>query len=119
MRRHFVQDPGVTNCFAANGVSDAELRSVENAIMRGEGVIISGTSGLKKIRCASAGRGKRGAVRLIFADYPRVGRTYMLAAFGKNEMANLSQRDRNTLQGLKKILDKAMEGLVQNEANEA
>ncbi len=109
MKRVFCQDPGVERVLEQNGVTDEELREVELAILRNAGVTVAGTGGLKKIRCRSLFRGKSGAVRIMFADYPRSGRTYMLAAFGKREKANLSKAECRELSVLKRKLDKAME----------
>ena len=116
MKRTIIQDRGVTEVLERSGVSDAELREVENAILRGGGSTIAGTGGLKKIRCGTAGRGKSGSARLIFADYPRTGRVYFLAAFGKNDKANLSKAERNELHTVKRKLDRAMERVVQDDA---
>src|SRR5579884_3673507 len=109
MNRTFVQSTQVRQKLWRGGVSDDELREMEGCIMRGAGVTVAGTGGLKKIRCGSSGKGKSGSLRVIFADYPRRGRTYLLAAFGKNEKANLSKADRNELMAVKRYLDKEVE----------
>lgn len=57
MKRLFIQDPSLTHVLDDNNVDDEGLREVEIAILRGAGHTISGTGGLKKIRCRSAGRG--------------------------------------------------------------
>ena len=115
MKRTFIQDPGVTEILERSGVTDKELRDVENAIMRGAGFTVSGTAGLKKFRCASAGKGKSGSVRVIFADYPSAGRVYLLAAFAKNERADLSGADRRDLLAIKKSLDRIIERQASHE----
>ena len=115
MKRIFIHDPDVTHTLQRSRVTDAELRAVEMAIMRGGGVIIPGTGGLKKIRCGSAGKGKSGSVRVIFADYPGAGRTYLLTAFAKNDAANISGGERNQLRRLKQVLDQVMEKKVHRE----
>ncbi len=114
MKRLFIQDPSVTHVLDDGGVNDEGLREVETAILRGAGNTVSGTGGLKKIRCRSAGRGKRGSIRIIFADYPVAGRVYLLAAFGKNEKADLSSKERRDLHALKLILDSFIEGIIRN-----
>ena len=115
MKRQFVHAATVTDALREQKIPDAALRLVEIAIMRGDGATIAGTGGLKKIRCGSAGKGKSGSVRIIFADYPKAGRTYLLAAFAKNEKANVTARERNDLRILKLMLDQAMEKMVQHE----
>lgn len=115
MKRTFIYDDSIRDVFRKNGVADAEQRTMENEVMRGGGDTVAGTGGLKKIRCGSSGRGKSGSVRVIFADYPKAGRTYLITAFGKNERANLSHAERNELCQLKRMLDKAIERLVPHE----
>lgn len=111
MRRLFIYDDGVIEIMQRQGVSDVERRAMELAIMRGEGARIPQTGGLLKIRCGASGRGKSGSVRIIYADYPVAGRAYLLAAFGKNEQANLTGAERNDLRMLKERLDQIMRGV--------
>ncbi len=114
MKRVIIYDDAVMEVIRGNSVGDRQLRAMELAIMRGAGAVIPGTGGLKKIRCASESRGKSGAIRVLFADYPRVGRTYLVAAFGKSEKDNISKAEARDLASLKRTLDQAMERLVQN-----
>ena len=68
------------------------------------GDLIPGTGGVRKVRWGLAGRGKRGGARVISfyqkADFP----LFALTIFAKNERADLTQRDRNDLRGLTKLL---------------
>jgi hypothetical protein len=61
------------------------------------GVVIPGTGGVRKLRVAASGRGKRGGARIIYLfggdDIP----VFLLAAFAKNERADLTQKERNEL----------------------
>src|SRR5580698_2854385 len=63
----------------------------------GSGDVIPGTGGVRKLRWGLEGRGKRGGARIIYfyhnGDMPVIA----LAAFAKNEQADLSQRARNEL----------------------
>lgn len=65
-----------------------------------EGDLIPETGGVRKIRWARPGSGKRGGARVIYfhhnADMPLVA----LTAFAKNERADLSQQDRNDFRRL-------------------
>jgi len=76
--------------------------------MQNEGDVIRGTRGLRKIRCATTGRGKSGGVRIVYADYPEIGQCLLLVAFAKNEKENLMPAERNELAKLKAALDKMM-----------
>jgi hypothetical protein len=115
MKRLLIYDPSVTDALRAGHVPDVALRNLENAIMRGEGNTVSGTGGLKKIRCGSAGKGKSGSLRVIYADYPVAGRTYLLAAFGKSDKPNLTKGECNELRTVKRVLDKAIERWTSHE----
>jgi hypothetical protein len=61
------------------------------------GVVIPGTGGVRKLRVAASGRGKRGGARIIYLfggdDVP----VFLLALFAKNEKSDLSQTERNKL----------------------
>ena len=68
------------------------------------GVLIPGTGGIRKIRWALAGRGKRGGARVIYFFHDERLPLFLLAAYGKHEKANLSQAERNAMKGLVPIL---------------
>lgn len=59
------------------------------------GVVIPGTGGVRKLRVAASGRGKRGGARIIYLfggdDVP----LFLLAVFAKNEKSDLTQTERN------------------------
>ncbi len=64
------------------------------------GEIIPETGGVRKIRWALAGRGKRGGTRVIYYFHNEHLPVFLLAAYGKNEKANLSMAERNALKRL-------------------
>ena len=57
----------------------------------GAGEIIPETGGVRKIRCALAGRGKRGGARAIYYFHNEQMPLFLLAAYGKIEKANLTK----------------------------
>ena len=61
------------------------------------GVVIPGSGGIRKLRFGFGGRGKRGGARVIYLfggdDVP----VFLLAAFAKNEKADLTPAERTTL----------------------
>src|ERR1019366_7325701 len=65
------------------------------------GEIIPETGGVRKIRWALAGRGKRGGARVIYYYHDERLPVFVLAAYGKNEKANLSMAERN---GMKRLI---------------
>ena len=61
------------------------------------GAVIPDTGGIRKLRFGFGGRGKRGGARVIYIfggdDLP----VFLLAAFAKNEKADLTPAERATL----------------------
>lgn len=68
------------------------------------GDVIPGTGGVRKVRWRLEGRGKRGGARVIFFYHDMEMPLYLLTAYAKNERADLSQSEINTLQKLSRIL---------------
>jgi hypothetical protein len=69
------------------------------------GVLLKNTGGIRKLRWAQTGRGKSGGIRVIYYFHNEHMPLYLLAAFGKNEKANLSQQERKTLaKGVKELV---------------
>lgn len=68
------------------------------------GEIIPDTGGVRKIRWALAGRGKRGGARVIYYYHDERLPVFLLAAYGKNEKANLSMAERNAMKRLIPVL---------------
>lgn len=61
------------------------------------GVIMEGTGGIRKLRWARLGSGKRGGIRVIYYFHDESMPLYLLTAFGKNEKADLSRQERSLL----------------------
>ncbi len=61
------------------------------------GVVMPGTGGVRKLRVAASGRGKRGGARIIYLFGGKNVPVFLLAVFAKNERSDLSQAERNDL----------------------
>jgi mRNA-degrading endonuclease RelE of RelBE toxin-antitoxin system len=61
------------------------------------GDVIPGTGGLRKLRWAAKGRGKRGGSRVIYYFHDIHVPLFLMAIFAKNVQADLSTRQRNAL----------------------
>ena len=61
------------------------------------GDIIPGTGGLRKIRCALPGRGKKGSARIIYYWFDNKNQIYMLFAYPKNKQVDLTPQQKNIL----------------------
>lgn len=64
------------------------------------GDLIEGTGGVRKLRWAREGMGKRGGTRVIYFFHNERIPLYLLTIFGKNEKSNLSMGERNDLRVL-------------------
>ncbi len=53
------------------------------------GKVVPGSGGVRKLRWAMAGRGKRGGVRVIYYLKKREGEVWMLTIYGKSEVDNI------------------------------
>ena len=60
------------------------------SIFRDAGDEIPGTGGVRKLRYAVQGEGKRGGVRVIYYFFDEQNPLYALLLYAKNEQANLS-----------------------------
>lgn len=79
--------------------SEAELAEALEMIARDPtcGDVIKGTGGVRKVRVAKEGKGKSGGARVIYFFFDAGAPIWLLAAFGKNEKANLSKAERNAV----------------------
>lgn len=64
------------------------------------GDVMPGTGGVRKLRWALAGRGKRGGARVIYYFHNEHLPLFLLSAFAKNQKANLSMAERNAMRRL-------------------
>jgi hypothetical protein len=68
------------------------------------GDLIPGAGGVRKLRWASEGRGKRGGALVVYYYHGDAIPIFALTAFAKNERADLSQADRNDFHRLTALL---------------
>jgi hypothetical protein len=71
------------------------------------GELIPGTGGVRKLRWALEGRGKRGGARVVYFHHDAGMPIFALTAYAKNERADLSQQDRNDFRQLTTLLVEA------------
>lgn len=67
-------------------LSDDEYRAVQRTLIErpDAGSVIRGSGGLRKLRCAAEGRGKRGGHRIIYFAKLARGVIWMLTIYPKN-----------------------------------
>jgi len=64
------------------------------------GDLIPGAGGLRKVRWAAQGRGKRGGVRVIYYFYNETAPIYLLDLYAKGEQVDLSAASKRVLAAL-------------------
>lgn len=96
---------------AKDVLSETERVELVTMVAENPEVGVSLGGGLRKVRVALPGRGKRGGARVLFvfsgADIP----VFLLAVFAKNEKADLKAKERTTLiAAAKKMVDEYRRG---------
>jgi hypothetical protein len=74
------------------------------------GDLMPDTGGLRKLRWALPGRGKRGGARIIYFLHSERLPLFLLTAYAKNERADLSAKDRADFKKFVKELVKTYRG---------
>lgn len=71
---------------------DEDYLALQVAMMErpAAGTVIPGGGGLRKLRWAGSGRGKRGGLRIIYYYVTAEGQILLLHLYAKNEMEDLS-----------------------------
>lgn len=116
---HFVETDEFTHDWVSLGLDvERDLWRLQTTIMSApEGApVVRGTGGLRKLRFHEphSNRGKRGAIRVCYAYFPRYNFVLLVAAYAKSRTADLSAADceaiRSYLQRIEKYLEKRIHG---------
>jgi mRNA-degrading endonuclease RelE of RelBE toxin-antitoxin system len=83
-------------------LSDEELSALQWVLIANpdRGDLIRGSGGLRKIRCAGSGRGKRGGLRVIYYWHVPGSTILFLLAYPKNEQENLTPAQLKVLKSI-------------------
>ncbi|GHV17339.1 toxin HigB-2 [Clostridia bacterium] len=94
------------------GCSDEDLAEVQRIICLNPDLapVIRGTGGVRKLRAALEGRGKRGGARVLYADFPEFEVVYLLTAYPKNGKENIDEQERRELKLLMESINRAWRG---------
>ncbi len=86
-------------------LSDEKYRELQNSLIAkpDAGKIIRGSGGIRKLRWAGSGRGKRGGVRVIYYWVWGEEIILMLLVYSKKEKDDLT---REQLQSLRKVVER-------------
>jgi mRNA-degrading endonuclease RelE of RelBE toxin-antitoxin system len=86
----FIETPFFTKALS-HYLEDDEYAKLQN-YLNGQpeaGALVPGSGGVRKMRWGSAGRGKRGGVRIIYYLRSAHGEIWMLTIYGKNVRDNI------------------------------
>ena len=94
----FVETPIFTKVITRL-LDDEEYRSLQIALMLRpeQGPVIRGAGGLRKVRWARLGAGKRGGLRVIYYWAPAESAFYMMYVYSKAEQGDLTPGQARTL----------------------
>jgi len=75
---------------------------------------ITGTGGIRKVRWAGKGKGKRGGVRVIYYFYNESAPIFLLTVYGKGEKEDLTPEQKKQMSQLVKILKTECKAMRRN-----
>ena len=93
-----------SSAFESKNWTDEELRALQRFLLLTPtaGDVIRGTHGLRKLRWAASGRGKRGGARVIYYVQVSVDRIYLIHGYLKAEREDLTSQQLKILATLMK-----------------
>ena len=110
MIREFIHAQSFDKSWSAVGLSDDDLRVLENEILKQPdiGELIQGTGGLRKMRFGIDNRGKSSGIRVLYVDFEFYETTSFLYAYPKNELENITDHQK---QMFRQIINAILDGL--------
>ena len=110
MKRKFVMMPAFDNQWKLMGLTDDDLRELQERILENPkiGDVVKGTGGLRKMRFALPGKGKSSGSRVVYVDFTEKEITYLIFAYPKNMMDNLTKEECNSI---KKLIEQIRKSL--------
>ena len=99
----FIEAPIFTK-YIYNYLDDEDYSALQQtlALRPDAGKVIPGSGGLRKLRWAGSGRGKRGGLRIIYYWLSEDGQIWLLTVYAKNEAENIPN---SVLKLLRKVPD--------------
>ena len=83
-----------TELIGAVGIEELAVYLIERP---DAGDVIPGSGGVRKLRWAAKGKGKRGGARIIYLYVVVAGRVYLIRCYAKNVKADLSADEKKEL----------------------
>lgn len=94
----FIEHPGFTKTIGEILTDEAYAEFQRHlAANPEEGDVIPGLGGLRKIRWAASGRGKRGGARIVYLFLINAGTVYLFHAYTKGDIADMTSEQKRRL----------------------
>jgi hypothetical protein len=89
------------------GLIEENIKEIENAIMAHPAIgdVIQGTGGLRKFRMPLDNVGKSGGIRVIYIDFIKFEKIYLITTYAKSDLESLTKAECNELKALVKVLE--------------
>ncbi|MCL2499914.1 MAG: type II toxin-antitoxin system RelE/ParE family toxin [Defluviitaleaceae bacterium] len=99
MSREFIVTKIFDKRWLEMGLDDDDLRKLENYLINnpGNGDIIQGTGGAKKLRWSLPNTGKSGGIRIIHIDFIKMERIYLITCYPKSKKDNLTNQEKGII----------------------
>lgn len=109
MTRTFVMTSEFDKAWKALNLDDKDLTELQIRLANNPntGDMIQGTNGCRKCRIPLNEKGKRGGARVIYVDFIRLEKIYLITAYAKNEQDDLSKQEYNDIKKLVKIIEES------------
>jgi hypothetical protein len=111
MNRLFVHSAIFDKKWKQARLTDETLRNLqEHLIVRPTaGSVVKGIHGLRKVRWNKENQGKRGGIRVFYADFPEYSTIFLLTLIKKNEREDLCSADYEAINRLIEQIRKELE----------
>lgn len=108
--REFIILPEFEKQWKSMELTDDDLKSLQEelTINPQKGDVMQGTGGLRKMRISLENRGKSSGARVYYVDFTIYDKIYLITAYPKNAMENLSKEQRNAIKAVIKELEKTL-----------
>lgn len=105
MKLTFLELPAFTRAILEVG-NDETLRALQNELIQQpeKGDVIQGGAGLRKVRVALPGRGKRGGARAIYLLLPDIKTVVFVTLYTKAEKTDLTPEEKKTVTRLVAVI---------------
>jgi len=99
MQREFVETGFFQRCWSALGMTDSDLTELQDILLKNPnaGKLLQNTGGARKIRVAFPGQGKSGSARVVYVDFLKKERIFLLLAYPKRQQDNLTEEQKKDI----------------------